>query len=225
MQTVVVLSGGMDSATLLYHLQDAGHELKALSVNYGQKHVRELDSAARLCQHAGVEHKIADLRAISGFLAGNSLVDGDMAVPEGHYAEESMKQTVVPNRNMIMLSVAIGWSVSLKFNAVAYAAHSGDHAIYPDCRAEFADAMQTAAQLCDWRPIELLRPFVELDKGDIAHRGSQLGVPFEFTWTCYNGREKHCGKCGACVERQEAFAKHDLNDPAEYEASPGERGT
>ena len=215
--TIVVYSGGMDSTTLLYHLRDAGHTVKAISVNYGQRHVRELKAARQICAAIEVEHVIADLSAINPLLGDNSLSGRSVEVPEGHYAEESMKLTVVPNRNMIMLSVAIGWAISQQFDAVAYGAHSGDHAIYPDCRPEFAGAMDQAARLCDWREIELLRPLVHLDKGDIAQRGAELGVPFELTWTCYKGGEKHCGKCGACTERREAFAKYKLPDPTDYE--------
>ena len=212
----MVSSGGMDSATLLYHMVDAGHPVKSLSINYGQRHVKEIDYAKRLADHLSIEHAIADLSAINPLLGNNSLSGRDIEIPEGHYEEENMKLTVVPNRNMILLSVAIAWAVSNKFDAVAYGAHSGDHAIYPDCRPEFAEAMDQAAQLCDWNPVKLLRPFVNLDKGDIAHRGSELGVPFEDTWTCYKGLEKHCGKCGACTERKEAFAKHGLEDVTVY---------
>jgi len=215
-RTVVVLSGGMDSAVLLYHLADAGHELKAISFNYGQRHVRELEAAKELAAALKIEHTIGDLTGITHLLGDNSL-SGERDVPEGHYAEESMKQTVVPNRNMIMLSASIAWAISKECDAVAYGAHSGDHAIYPDCRPEFASAMDEAARLCDWREIRLLRPFVDLDKGDIAARGAELNVPFHLTWTCYNGREKHCGKCGACNERREAFAKHGITDPVRYE--------
>jgi 7-cyano-7-deazaguanine synthase len=219
-KTVVVLSGGMDSATLLYHLADAGHEVKTISVNYGQRHVRELDSAARLSEALDVENVVADLRAINPLLgSSNSLSSTSIDIPEGHYEEESMKLTVVPNRNMIILSVAVGWALSLKYDAVAYGAHSGDHAIYPDCRPEFAEALDRAVQLCDWHSMKLLRPFVGMDKGDIAKRGHELGVPFHLTWTCYKGLERHCGKCGACQERIEAFHKFDLADPVEYEAS------
>ena len=216
-RTIVVYSGGMDSTTLLYHLRDEGHEVKAISVNYGQRHVRELDAATAICAAIDVEHVIADLSAINPLLGDNSLSGRSVEVPEGHYAEESMKLTVVPNRNMIMLAIAIGWAISQKFDAVAYGAHSGDHAIYPDCRPEFADTMDRAAQLCDWREIKLLRPLVHMDKGDIAKRGAELGAPLERTWTCYKGGEKHCGKCGACTERREAFAKHGLDDPTTYE--------
>lgn len=215
-KVVVVVSGGMDSATLLYHILDQGHTARAISVDYGQRHVKELDYAAKLCAGVGVEHQIADLSAINPIFGNNSLSGREMEVPEGHYAEESMKQTVVPNRNMLLLSVAIASAAANQFEAVAYGAHSGDHAIYPDCRPEFADAMDQAARLCDWNPIELWRPFVHMDKGQIAKRGVDLGVPFEMTWTCYKGLEKHCGKCGACVERKEAFASHGLVDPTEY---------
>ena len=213
---VVVLSGGMDSAVLLYHLLDAGHTVKTLSVNYGQRHVRELDSAAALSERVGVEHRIADLRSINPLLGSNSLSSAEVEVPEGHYEAESMKMTVVPNRNMIMLSVAVGWALSLKFDAVAYGAHSGDHAIYPDCREEFADALDRAVGLCDWQGMKLLRPFVAMDKGEIAKRGAELAVPFELTWTCYKGGELHCGKCGACQERREAFATHEIDDPVAF---------
>jgi 7-cyano-7-deazaguanine synthase len=215
---VLVLSGGMDSAVLLYHLLDAGHTLKTLSVNYGQRHVREIESAAALSERVGVEHRIADLRSINPLLGSNSLSSAEIEVPEGHYAEESMKQTVVPNRNMIMLSVAVGWALALQFDAVAYGAHSGDHAIYPDCREEFAQALDQAVGLCDWQGMQLMRPFVHLDKGAIAQRGDALGVPFELTWTCYKGGAVHCGKCGACQERREAFAAHRITDPVTFES-------
>ncbi|MFN3149422.1 7-cyano-7-deazaguanine synthase QueC [Bremerella sp.] len=215
-KVVAVVSGGMDSATLLYHMLDAGHECWAISVDYGQRHVKELDYARQLCEGVGVPHQVADLSAINPIFGNNSLSGREIEVPEGHYAEESMKQTVVPNRNMILLSVAIAWAASNKCVAVAYGAHSGDHAIYPDCRPEFAEAMDAAARLCDWNPIELWRPFVHMDKGEIAKRGVELGVPYEKTWTCYKGLERHCGKCGACVERKEAFAANDLIDPTEY---------
>jgi 7-cyano-7-deazaguanine synthase len=213
---VTLLSGGMDSATLLYHLRAAGHEVRAISFNYGQRHSRELDAAAEIARTASVPHVVTDLRAINPLLGENSLSGRTIDVPQGHYQEESMKLTVVPNRNMIMLSVAVGWAISLKYDAVAYGAHSGDHAIYPDCRPEFAEALDRAVQLCDWRPVRLWRPLLHLDKGEIARRGQELGVPFELTWTCYQGGAKHCGKCGACRERLEAFARHGLRDPVEY---------
>jgi len=209
----------MDSATLLFHLIQAGHECKTLSVNYGQRHVRELECAAELSRIAGVEHRVADLSAINPLLGENSLSGRSQEIPEGHYAEESMKLTVVPNRNMIFMSVAIAWAISLKFQSIAYGAHSGDHAIYPDCRPEFADAMAHAAALCDWQPIAVLRPLVNIDKTGIAALGAKLGVPFESTWTCYKGGETHCGKCGSCTERLEAFRENGLTDPVPYASS------
>jgi len=203
----------MDSATLLWHLLAAGDEVKALTVDYGQRHRREIDSAVLLAKCAGVPHDIADLSGLRRLLSGSALTDGAVAVPHGHYAEESMKLTVVPNRNMILLAVAIGHAVSLGFGAVSYGAHSGDHAIYPDCREVFASAMNTAAMLCDWQEIRLVRPFIGMTKGEIARLGGRLGVPFHLTWTCYEGGELPCGKCGACVERREAFEFAGIEDP------------
>ena len=216
---ILVLSGGMDSSVLLYHLLDQGILVRALSVNYGQRHSKELECAKKLCALKGVEHQIADLTALSPLLAGSSLTSPEIDVPEGHYAEDNMKATVVPNRNMILLATATGWAVSTKSDIVAYAAHSGDHAIYPDCRTEFAEAMDKAIQLCDWHKVRLIRPFVNMTKADIVTRGTELGVPFENTWSCYKGQNLHCGKCGTCVERREAFYLAGIADPTPYEAS------
>lgn len=215
MRVVLVYSGGLDSTVLLYHLRGEGHEVRCLSVDYGQRHRRELAAAAALCGALGVEHRIADLASLRPLLAGSALTS-DVDVPDGHYAADTMKITVVPNRNMILLSVAIGWAVSLRYEAVAYAAHAGDHTIYPDCRPEFGDAMDRAASLCDWRPVRLLRPFVDRTKGEIVRLGAELGVPFGQTWSCYRGGEYHCGACGTCVERREAFANAGVSDPTVY---------
>ena len=215
---VVIYSGGMDSFTLLHRALARGLRVHALSFDYGQRHVRELACARQVCQALAIPHKVLDIRAMSEVMSGSSLTS-DIDVPEGHYEEESMKATVVPNRNMIMLSVAVGWALALKFDAVAYGAHSGDHAIYPDCREEFAEALDQAVRLCDWHAMKLMRPFVKMDKGEIAKRGAELGVPFELTWTCYKGGEVHCGKCGACQERREAFATYGINDPVAFESS------
>ena len=214
---VLIYSGGMDSTTLLYYLLHQNYHLKALSFNYGQRHAKELAAAAAICRKLDVPHQVVDLTAITGLIGGSSLTDPALPVPEGHYTGENMKITVVPNRNMIMLSIAIGHAIALKYDAVAYAAHSGDHTIYPDCRPAFVEAMQQVAGLCDWHPVKIATPFIKMDKGDIAELGLQLGVPFELTWTCYNGRDRHCGKCGACQERREAFFKHGLADPIQYE--------
>jgi 7-cyano-7-deazaguanine synthase len=218
-RVVVVYSGGMDSTVLLFHLRSAGYDVRALSVDYGQRHRKELDCARSICRMNGIPYEVADLRGITHLLKGSSLTDSEVDVPEGHYAEESMKATVVPNRNMIMLSVAIGYAISLKAQFVAYGAHVGDHTIYPDCRPEFAAALNTAALLADWHQVELLRPFIKLTKSEIAKRGAELNVPFELTWSCYKGGERHCGLCGTCVERAEAFNLADLQDPTDYDVA------
>lgn len=217
---VLVLSGGMDSTTLLYHLRANGYDVHCLSVHYGQRHKIELERAEQICKDLGVSHKIVDLGAVQTLLGGSALTDG-VDVPHGHYAEESMKQTVVPNRNMILLALAIGWAASMKAPYVAYGAHAGDHAIYPDCRPEFIDIMKEAALLCDWEKINLIAPFSNMTKGDIVAEGAKLGVPFELTWTCYEGNAEtaeHCGKCGSCTERKEAFQLAGVPDPTKYAA-------
>ncbi|MGE9296352.1 MAG: 7-cyano-7-deazaguanine synthase QueC [Puniceicoccales bacterium] len=219
MKSVIIYSGGLDSTVLLYHLREAGAELAALSVNYGQRHAREIDCARRFCAELGIEHREADLRSLAPLLGDNSLTDRDVAVPHGHYTEATMKATVVPNRNMIMLSVAAGWAISQKADNVAYAAHSGDHAIYPDCRTEFADALDAAIRLADWHEVSLYRPFVQMTKADIVARGAELGVPFDRTWSCYEGGSLHCGQCGTCIERREAFYLANVVDPTPYDTS------
>lgn len=216
MKIVLLHSGGLDSSVLLYHLRDAGDEVAALSVRYGQRHHREIDAAAAICVHAGVEHRIADLAGLRELLAGSALTDETVAVPTGEYGIDNMKQTVVPNRNMVLLAIAGAWAVSLKAAAVAYAAHSGDHEIYPDCRPAFADAMAKALSLCDWHAPQLLRPFVNMNKADIARRGAELDVPFNLTWSCYQGGDQHCGDCPTCRERKKAFQEAEVDDPTQY---------
>jgi 7-cyano-7-deazaguanine synthase len=213
---VVVHSGGLDSTVLLYHLRDLGHHVRALSVNYGQRHAHELQQAVKICKTLDIEHQFADLTGITHLLGGSSQTDPSIPVPHGHYAAENMKVTVVPNRNMIMLSVAIGWAISTKSDAVAYAAHAGDHTIYPDCRPEFGAAMNVAAYLADWHQVEVVRPFVNFTKAEIVAFGAKLNVPFQDTYSCYEGRPVHCGKCGTCVERIEAFHLANVPDPTEY---------
>jgi 7-cyano-7-deazaguanine synthase len=216
MNTVLIHSGGLDSTVLLYHLIAEGHDVKALSIDYGQRHSKELDFARHHCELLEIEHQVADLTALSPLLAGSSLTSSEIDVPEGHYAEDSMKLTVVPNRNMIMLSVATGWAVSTKYDSVSYAAHSGDHAIYPDCREEFAQGMDAVMRLADWHEVSLNRPFVDKTKADIVKLGYELKVPFEDTWSCYKGLDLQCGRCGTCVERREAFHLAGVSDPTTY---------
>lgn len=216
MKIVVIYSGGLDSTVLLHHLINEGHQVHALSINYGQRHRCELKSASTIAQTLAVPHELADLSGIHYLLAGSSLTSPEIPVAEGHYTESSMKSTIVPNRNMLFLALATSYALSINASAVAYAAHNGDHAIYPDCRSEFADAMQTAIQLADWNTIELMRPFVDWSKADIVQRGYQLNTPLERTWSCYNGGNVHCGRCGTCIERREAFDLCGIKDPTLY---------
>lgn len=216
MKTVVILSGGMDSTTLLYDRVNQGDEVFALSVNYGQRHKVELDYAVDTCNKLEVTQRIADLSNITELLGGSSQTDRSIPVPKGHYTAESMKQTVVPNRNMIMLSVAAGWAISLEARMVAYAAHAGDHAIYPDCRDVFTLALDKAIRLADDHEVSLYRPYVSLTKADIVELGESLDVPWVQTWSCYEGKTIHCGGCGTCVERREAFVLAGVNDPTKY---------
>lgn len=217
MGTVLIYSGGLDSTVLLYQLLRQGQVVRALSVDYGQKHAREIQAAKEITKEVGVEHRVADLRSITGLLQ-SSLTSAQLDIPQGHYAEENMKATVVPNRNMILLALAAGWAISLKAQSIAYAAHGGDHAVYPDCRDEFADAMAAAIRLADWHSVELVRPFINLKKPDIVRLGHELQVPFAKTWSCYRGEELHCGACGTCIERREAFYKQGIDDPTTYAA-------
>lgn len=218
MKVVVILSGGMDSATLLYDIVDRGYEVEALSFNYGQRHYKELVSAIRLCHELNIRHKIADVSMVGKqLLGGSSQTSDNISVPHGHYEAENMKLTVVPNRNMVMISLAVGYALSINAEKVFYGAHSGDHFIYADCRFEFVEALNKAIQLCDDKKIELVAPYLKFDKGDIVILGKKLKVPYELTWTCYEGKPLACGKCGACQERLEAFKKAGMQDPIKYE--------
>ncbi|MDX1550991.1 MAG: 7-cyano-7-deazaguanine synthase QueC [Marinobacter sp.] len=215
---VVIYSGGMDSFTLLHLARARGYNVHALSFDYGQRHVRELECARRVCTELSIPHKVIDIRALAEVMAGSALTE-DMPVPEGHYAEESMKATVVPNRNMILLSLATGYAVTAGAAAVWYGAHGGDHAIYPDCRPEFVKKMDAVCRVANYEPVGVEAPFMGADKGDILAEGVKLGLDYSNTWTCYNGREKACGRCGSCVERLEAFAVNGLSDPLPYEVA------
>ena len=213
---VVIYSGGMDSFTLLHLARARGLKVHALSFNYGQRHVRELDVAAAVCQAEGIPHKVIDIRAMSEVMSGSSLTS-DIEVPEGHYEEDTMKATVVPNRNMILLSLATGYAVTTGAGAVWYGAHGGDHAIYPDCRPEFVEKMDAVCRVANYEPVGIEAPFMAMDKGQILAEGLKLGLDYSQTWTCYNGRDKACGRCGSCVERLEAFAANGVTDPLTYE--------
>lgn len=216
-KVVIIYSGGMDSFTVLHLARQQGYDVHAVSFNYGQRHSKELDYAKNVCANLGITHKIVDINSINQLLLGSSLTDA-IDVPEGHYEEESMKQTVVPNRNMILLSLAAGYAVSIGAVAVYFGAHSGDHAIYPDCRTEFVEAMNAVCQIANYQAIEVRAPFLSNDKIEILKQGLALNLDYSQTWTCYNGREKACGKCGACQERLEAFSHNKCIDPLEYES-------
>jgi 7-cyano-7-deazaguanine synthase len=215
-KVVVIYSGGMDSFTLLHQVINEGKRVYALSFNYGQKHSKELHYAQKVSDELGIPHKIVDITAINQLLLGSSLTD-DIEIPEGHYEEESMKSTVVPNRNMIMLSLAVGYAVSIGAGAVYFGAHGGDHAIYPDCRPEFVSKMDAVSKIANYEPVEILAPFLNSDKIDILKAGLALGLDYGKSWTCYNGRERACGKCGSCRERLEAFEENNQKDPLKYE--------
>jgi 7-cyano-7-deazaguanine synthase len=220
-RAVVIVSGGLDSITLVYHLLAQGTGVRMLSADYGQRHVRELDCARQVSAALGLEHQVADLRALGPLLAGSALTDPGVSVPDGDYRDESMKVTVVPNRNALLLDVAVAVAVTAGCDAVAFGAHGGDHPVYPDCRPEFVAAFEASARLATagFAPpgFRVLAPFVAMSKADIVLLGSGYGVPFEHTWSCYNGGARHCGTCGTCTERREAFTLAGLPDPTRYE--------
>lgn len=216
---VVITSGGMDSAVLLKWHHNRGELVRALAINYGQRHKMELKYAQDNAIALDVPFALADFHTLGSLLPGSSQTDESIAVPHGRYDEDSMKATVVPNRNMILLSVAIGVAIAHKFDAVSYAAHAGDHAIYPDCRPEFVEALSIAAALCDWHPVKIDRPFIEMSKAGIVKVGQTLGVDFANTYSCYEGRPLHCGVCGTCIERREAFYLAEVKDPTRYDTN------
>ncbi len=215
-KVVVIYSGGMDSFTVLNRALKDGKEVYALSFDYGQRHVKELECASSVCTSLNIKHKVIDISAINQLLAGSSLTD-DIDIPEGHYEAENMKSTIVPNRNMILLSLAVGYAVSVGAAQVYYGAHSGDHAIYPDCRPEFVQKMSDVCQIANYESVEIFSPYLEVNKTAILTDGISMGLDYSNTWTCYNGREKACGKCGACQERLEAFCDNNITDPIAYE--------
>lgn len=213
---VVVLSGGIDSTTLLYEAVNLGYEVYPITFSYGQKHVKETRAAFDTCQKLGLPYKQISFEL--GEVAPSALTRNDMGIPKGHYEDESMKQTVVPNRNMVFLAFATAYAIGLGADEVAYGAHGGDHAIYPDCRGEFVEAMAEAMRLCDYKEIGLWVPYLYWNKVDIIRKGLELGVDYSLTWTCYEGKELACGKCGACTERLEAFEEVGIEDPIKYES-------
>lgn len=215
-KVIVLLSGGMDSVTALAHAVTEHEVVAALSFNYGSKHNdRELTFAAKQAEERRVPQVTIPLDFIGQYFASDLLKKGG-TIPKGHYEEETMKQTVVPFRNGIMLAIAAGFAESRGAGGIVIAAHSGDHAIYPDCREDFMRAMSAAIQAGTYAELEVLRPFIAMSKAEIARRGAELGVDFAETWSCYEGGAVHCGECGTCVERREAFQLAGLVDPTDY---------
>ena len=212
-KALIILSGGLDSTVLAHDIKATGDcDLAAISFDYGQKHTRELDCAAEQANILHIDHRIIALPFINELFA-SALLKSGKELPHGHYEDDNMKQTVVPNRNMIMLSIAAGVTISQQRVELYYGAHGGDHAIYPDCRPDFVEAMRGALHLCDWQDIDLKVPYLRDNKEKIVKRGLELGVDFSKTWTCYAGGEQACGSCGSCVERAEAFAINNTVDP------------
>lgn len=218
MKTIVICSGGLDSVTLAHKIA-AEHILSGvLSFDYGQRHKKELGFAKLCAERLGVPHNVIDLTDAGRNLTGSALTD-DYAVPDGHYTEESMKITVVPNRNAIMLAIAYGVASAHGLDAVATAVHGGDHFIYPDCRPGFIQAFETMQNhaLEELSNIRLYTPYLEKTKADIAADAGVYNVPVEQTWSCYKGGDIHCGRCGTCVERREALELGGVADPTIYE--------
>ena len=209
----------MDSVTLAYLLASEGYALHLLAFDYGQRHKRELEYARLCAETLGADFDVVDIRGVGRLLSGSALTD-DVEVPHGHYAAENMAVTVVPNRNAIMLSIAYGAAVSEEAALVAAAMHTGDHYVYPDCRPEFTEAFaamqEKAVEGFGHEDLTLYTPFIDGGKAAIVEVGARLGVPYEQTWSCYEGGEVHCGLCGTCNERKEAFELAGVPDPTEY---------
>lgn len=212
MKAILIYSGGLDSTTLLYEYKDS--IALAVSFDYGSKHnVREIACARENCARLGIRHLVIPLEFMGKYFRSDLLVSGG-EIPEGHYADDNMKSTVVPFRNGIMLAIAAGLAESNNLDTIMMANHGGDHAIYPDCRPEFVDAFAKAVESGTYNGVKLLSPYCNITKRDIALRGRELGVDYSLTYSCYKGGPKHCGKCGTCTERREALAGFD---PTDYE--------
>ena len=214
--SVIVVSGGMDSITLLY---DKKEEIAlAVTFDYGSKHnAREIAWAKVHCGRLGIRHIVIKLDFMQKYFT-SSLLEGGDEIPEGHYADENMKSTVVPFRNGIMLSVAAGIAESNGLKKILIANHGGDHTIYPDCRPEFIGAMDRAIANGTYEDVRIDAPYTNITKADIAKIGKRLGIDYSEAWSCYKGGERHCGKCGTCIERKEAMALAGIDDRTEYES-------
>ncbi|MBZ6230289.1 7-cyano-7-deazaguanine synthase QueC [Streptomyces olivaceus] len=215
---VVVLSGGLDSTTLLAHYSALRFKLVAVTVDYGQRHSKEIDSARTVARHYGTEHHVLEVAGFGTLLSGVALTDAEVTVPDGHFAEKAMRATVVPNRNAVLANLATSVAVSRRADLVALGMHAGDHFVYPDCRPVFLDALRQLVAVANegFTTPRIEAPFMTWSKADIARHGVGLGAPLELSWSCYKGGSIHCGTCGTCYERREAFREADLLDPTEY---------
>ncbi len=220
--TVVIYSGGMDSFTVLHRALREGRDVHALSFDYGQRHVRELDIARRVCHTLSVPHQVVDIRAIHGLIDNSSLTDATQPMPHGDYASDNLASTAVPNRNMILLSLAIAKAVNIGADRVDYGAHGGDHVLYPDCRPAFVEAMRHAAGLANLEPVEIHAPYLHATKAEILRDGLAMGLDYADTWTCYEGDTLACGQCASCCERLDAFAANGVTDPLGYAFEPSQ---
>lgn len=213
--SLMVVSGGMDSTTMLYEYAD--RIALAVTFNYGSNHnAREIECAHYNCERLGIELVVVDMPFI-GQLFDSSLLSGADAIPEGNYDDENMRSTVVPFRNGIMLAVAAGLAESRGLHHLMMANHGGDHAIYPDCRQGFVDAMSAAISQGTYEHIDIFAPYTNITKTDIARRGAALGIDYSHTYSCYKGGALHCGRCGTCTERRQAFIEAGIPDPTQYE--------
>lgn len=213
--SAIIVSGGMDSITLLYDKKD--EIALGISFDYGSNHnAREIPFAQMHCERLGIKHIVINLDFMHRYFK-SSLLDGADAIPEGHYEADNMKSTVVPFRNGIMLSIAIGIAESHNLKKVLIANHGGDHTIYPDCRPEFIHTIDKAARYGTFINVGVSAPYTDITKGQIASIGKRLGIDYRETWSCYKGGVVHCGKCGTCIERKEALAEAGIEDPTVYE--------
>ena len=213
--SIIIVSGGMDSITMLYEYRE--RIAMGVSFDYGSNHnKREIPFARLHCERLGIQHVTIPLDFIHTYFK-SSLLEGADAIPLGNYDDENMKSTVVPFRNGIMLSIACGMAESMGLDYVMIANHHGDHAIYPDCRPAFIDAMSQAMTNGTYNYVHILAPYTRISKSDIARRGGELGLDYALTWSCYKGGEKHCGRCGTCMERKEALREAGIEDKTEYE--------
>nr|WP_299239918.1 7-cyano-7-deazaguanine synthase QueC [uncultured Halomonas sp.] len=220
-KAIVVYSGGMDSYTVLHRALQQGYEVHALSFHYGQRHARELTIAAEVCRALGIAHQVIDIRAMHALIDNSALTDASRPLPGGDYDQASMAATVVPNRNMILLSLAIAQAVNIGARVCFYGAHGGDHVLYPDCRPEFVERMNDVAAIANFEAVRIEAPYLHADKAEILADGLSMGLDYTQTWTCYQGNELACGECGSCRERLAAFEKNGVDDPIRYVETAG----